>query len=466
MNDILAGLEATVLQVARLLRFDATSGEAAGVDVERAAPVRDLALLRDGELAVLVERLGMLRRQVDAVHARVAGEVAERSRTELGIDGFARRQGYRSAAGMLAFTGALSPGEAKRLLTVGVATAPTRRFSGEAGPARYPHVAAALRQGRIGVSQAGAIITLLERVAGHCTLVELERAERTLAEQAAGLTVAQLQRVIQRAEAYLLPDGLPDREDEHVQRRSLRIRHDRLGRVHLDAVLDPETAAPIVQAIEALVSECLRSSSGRTLGDAGVSGALPQMRADALAALCRHALACEHADVPTGGATVVVRVGLEQLQAGVGQATIDGLDAPISISAVRRLAADASVIPFVLGGASEPLDWGRTKRLFTPAQKLALLERDGGCASCGAPPGICQVHHIRWWQRDSGPTDLANGVVLCSACHHRVHRDEWDIAVDGPGLDATVWFTPPAHVDVARRPRAGGRRRYDYCPVA
>ena len=47
----------------------------------------------------------------------------------------------------------------------------------------------------------------------------------------------------------------------------------------------------------------------------------------------------------------------------------------------------AQVISCVLGGDSQILDWGRTKRLYTPTQRLALVERDGGCAMCGAPPG-------------------------------------------------------------------------------
>ncbi|MCT9819513.1 HNH endonuclease [Microbacterium sp. W1N] len=65
-----------------------------------------------------------------------------------------------------------------------------------------------------------------------------------------------------------------------------------------------------------------------------------------------------------------------------------------------------------------------------------------------------------WWGRDSGPTDLANGILLCTACHHRVHDDGWEIRIDGPGTAAQVWFLPPPWLDPARTPRPGGRRRY------
>ena len=124
------------------------------------------------------------------------------------------------------------------------------------------------------------------------------------------------------------------------------------------------------------------------------------------------------------------------------------------------MAADAQVIPCVLGGDSEILDWGRVKRLFTPAQKVALAERDGGCARCGAPPAWTHVHHLDWWERDRGPTDLANGVLLCTACHHTIHDEGWTITVEGTGTTARVWFLPPPWIDASRTPRLGGRARF------
>jgi hypothetical protein len=180
------------------------------------------------------------------------------------------------------------------------------------------------------------------------------------------------------------------------------------------------------------------------------------MRADILTDLCRHALDCTAA---TSGVktTVVVRMTRADLESGLGVGEIDGMPQPVSAGALRRAAADAEVIPAVLGGASEVLDWGRARRLFTPAQRLALVERDGGCAWCNAPPSWCEAHHFRWWERDAGPTDMTNAVLLCARCHHRVHRDGWEIEV----RDHAVRFIPPRSVDTARAPRVGGRERYN-----
>ena len=38
------------------------------------------------------------------------------------------------------------------------------------------------------------------------------------------------------------------------------------------------------------------------------------------------------------------------------------------------------------------------------------------------PLEYCELHHIRWWDRDAGPTALENCIRLCSYHHHETHR--------------------------------------------
>jgi 5-methylcytosine-specific restriction protein A len=377
----------------------------------------------------------------------------------------AKTQGYRNPTALIAATGGTSTGDAARLVKVGEATAPRRLLSGEQAPARHPHVAAALTAALLTERAAGAIIALLDRVAFRAGAEALDVAEKTLVAQAPGLTMDQLTRVLARAEAWLDPDGVAPREDEARADRFLTIREDR-GRIVIHAELDPASAAPFATAIQALVSAEMRATQ-----DAAASGAgdpdvprrsVKQMQADALVRLCEHALGCSETDLPLHGATVVVRIDHEDLVNDTGFATIDGITTPVSVATARRMAAGGGIISCVLGGDTQILDWGRTRRLFTPTQRLALTERDGGCAMCGAPPGHTKVHHIRWWARDAGPTDLNNGVLLCESCHHRIHDNGWDIRIDGTGIRAKVWFVPPPHVDPTRTPRLGGRARYDY----
>ena len=70
-----------------------------------------------------------------------------------------------------------------------------------------------------------------------------------------------------------------------------------------------------------------------------------------------------------------------------------------------------------------PPDLGRTRRLFTPAQRKALLVRDRTCRAegCDVPATWCEAHHLDPWHT-GGRTDLANGVLLCSHHHHRAHE--------------------------------------------
>jgi len=415
-------------------------------------------------LIALTEAIGAARRLLDAAAADVAAEVARQSRPELGSASLARQQGFRNPQSLVAATFGSTYGEASRLIRVGEAVASRVLLTGESAPARHPHVAEALRAGSIGKDAAAAIVSLLDRVAIRAGAARVDEAEQVLAAQAPGLTLDQLSRVLSRAEAHLDPDGVAPREDELRGSRGLHIREDRDGMVILTAKLDPEHAAPVKAAIEGIVAAELAAQ--RELDDSGDSDvprrSVPMMQADALATLCEHLLGCRQSDIPLQGAVVVVRVSLDDLQRGEGRATIDGLTAPVSVATVRRMAADAGVIPCVLGAEGEILDWGRRKRLFTRAQRLALVERDGGCVACGAPPGHAKVHHLRWWSRDAGPTDLDNGVLLCTSCHHRIHDSGWEIRIEGTGVSASVWLIPPPWVDPARRPRLGGRQRYDY----
>jgi hypothetical protein len=91
------------------------------------------------------------------------------------------------------------------------------------------------------------------------------------------------------------------------------------------------------------------------------------------------------------------------------------------------------------------------KRLATPYQRAAVLERDGGCAWCHAPASFCDVHHITSWEF-GGTTDLENLVAVCVSCHHQIHFGGWVIEVD----KGVVWFTPPASIDPERKKRKGG----------
>jgi len=457
----------------------------------------DASALGPDELMAVNRAFGALRRQVDVAYTSVAAEIARQSRRELGRDSLARKQGFASPASLISATSGSTIGDAVKVMRVAEATQPRVSLTGEELPARHPHVAAALRRGDIGVTASDDITKMLERVALRAEPGALDAAEKILVDCAPGLTPDQLHKAIARAEAGLDPDGLEPTEQKLRDGRYLFVREERDGSISIKGSLDPVSGAPVMALFTGLTTHAVRTRGrGATpsaeggaesarqgapddraatpfRGEAALADgadapdAVPaadersrtQIQADALVDICRHALGCDR--VATGPvATLIVRMGLDQLESRSGAIEIDGLDRPVSAGAARRLAADAQVIPHVLGSASETLDWGRATRLFTPIQKLALAERDGGCAFCGAPPAMCSAHHIAWWHRDHGRTDLADGVLLCTGCHHRVHDDGWDIRVEGRGVAARVWFIPPPWLDRDRTPRRAFSSRF------
>lgn len=442
----------------------------------------EVSAMTGPEVLGLSDRLGEVRRRLDSALVLVAAEVAARSRPEFGKDGLARRAGHRSPAKLIAAATGGHVGDAVRLLQVGEATRERTLLSGQAVPAAHPHVADALARGALSVSAAAAIAAMLDRVALRVPVSAREAAEKTIVAQAPRLTLDELHAVLRRAEAHLDPDGLAPAIDRMRGENSLTHAQDASGMTVITARLDPESAAPVIAAIEGIVTHQLRVSRGGNVRGGATSGrhdpadspppvapaekSVRRLRAEALATVCRHVLASESDALPAGvHTTVVVRMTLDQLRGEGGVATIDGSSSPIDAGTARRLAAAADVIPSVLGGDSEVLDWGRTRRHFTRAQRRALVERDGGCAFCGLPPAFAEAHHLRWWERDRGRTDLDNGILLCTGCHHRVHDDGWDIRIEAPPGGAatagTVWLVPPPFVDPAREPRLGGRRRFD-----
>ncbi|CAN5835289.1 hypothetical protein BH24ACT15_BH24ACT15_21820 [soil metagenome] len=129
----------------------------------------------------------------------------------------------------------------------------------------------------------------------------------------------------------------------------------------------------------------------------------------------------------------------------------------LSADTIRRLACDARLARAVVSATSQVLDLGRQTRTWTAAQHRAAVISFGGCAfpvidgqPCGRPPGWCDLHHVEYW-RKSGPTDQANGVLLCRRHHTAVHHNGWQMTYDQPTNTVTITKHRPDHPDTTRR---------------
>jgi hypothetical protein len=229
-------------------------------------------------------------------------------------------------------------------------------------------------------------------------------------------------------------DGqLQDEQDSRKRYVELSSGRDEGGIYRYELTVDTEGRAVLEAAIGPLSKP--QPEPGGTVDPRPVG----RRRGEALVEVCRRAVAAG-GQVPTATkAQLFVTMTFQELRDSQGAGRVVGsLDSGslLGPETVRRLACDAAIIPVVLGSGSEPLDVGRTQRLFTPAQLKALWLRDKHCTfpGCQVPAHWSDAHHL-WHWIDGGPTDLDNGALLCGRHHTIVHRDQLaGTVVDGQVL--------------------------------
>ncbi|WP_037148496.1 HNH endonuclease signature motif containing protein [Rhodococcoides fascians] len=128
---------------------------------------------------------------------------------------------------------------------------------------------------------------------------------------------------------------------------------------------------------------------------------------------------------------------------------------PISRFLAVLLTCDADLTPVIVDHHGVPLALGRTTRLASDDQRIALTIRDTCCVMCGRPAQWCQAHHVKFWE-DGGATDLNNLALVCGECHRLVHHGDWQLIM---GDDGHPYAIPPESVDPRRQPIPSYHRR-------
>ncbi|WP_419553201.1 DUF222 domain-containing protein [Candidatus Poriferisodalis sp.] len=95
---------------------------------------------------------------------------------------------------------------------------------------------------------------------------------------------------------------------------------------------------------------------------------------------------------------------------------------PVPAEILNNLSPDTRISGALFDTAGQPLWLGRSRRLATAAQQLAVAIRDRGCVLCRAPMHRCEYHHIDEWNADGGTTDPPNLAALCNDCHNGLHE--------------------------------------------
>jgi len=131
---------------------------------------------------------------------------------------------------------------------------------------------------------------------------------------------------------------------------------------------------------------------------------------------------------------IIIVIGYEKMYGDAEAAgictTIDGVPLPVDV--VRKMLVDANIYPLVLGGDGEVLDFGRSRRFFSAAQRKAAAVRDMSCgfADCDRPVRYADYHHCQPYS-EGGPTDIANEIPACPQCHDKLTNHGYRIERHG-----------------------------------
>lgn len=299
--------------------------------------------------------------------------------------------------------------------------------------ARWSHVGTALRDGVVNAAQAEVIATALDAMPDDLDPELVAKAGAQLVSDAGHFGPREL-RVLGRRVLDIVAPDLAEAHEERLLRAE-----ERRGRAETRVTFRPrgDGVTDLIARVPDHVADRLRAYldsftaprrghlDGPASGDVAVMS-LPRRRGEAFCAFLERVPA-DRLPIHGGTATsVVVTVDLDAIMRGVGVAGLS-TGGTMTATEVRRLACSANILPAVLGGAGEVLDLGRSRRLFSPGQRKALMIRDRRCRAedCDIPAAWCEAHHANQPWSSGGRTDLNDGQLLCSFHHHRAHDPGW-----------------------------------------
>lgn len=299
----------------------------------------------------------------------------------------------------------------------------------------------ALASGEVSPRHAAVIVQADRDLPTGVTPAQRRDVEAALVEKAKVLSPGALRRAARRSLAAVEADAvvvdahenaLVATEEERARERTSLTLHDNHDGTVTGRFTVPTAQGHLLRKILETMTAPRRARLGASQAQAGAPrgavGGWEHARGLAFCELVEH-LPTDHLH-PKTAATVVVSLDHDTLVGALKVAHLD-TGAELSAGEARRLACGARILPAVFGGASLPLDLGRSARLYSEAQRLALGLRHNTCAAdgCERPFAWCELHHLTPWSQ-GGETDLAEAVPLCHFHHQRIHdpgfRHRWD----------------------------------------
>lgn len=422
-------------------RFDAL---AAGLD---AVLDLDFSTLTGPEHLAVLERVERIRRRLPAVEHPVINQLAaEADPVELG----------GKLCWALADRLRISRGEARRRISDAADLGLRRGLTGEPLEPMLPATAVAQRTGEIGAEHVTVIRRFAAALPDHVDVETRGLAEAQLAGFARQYRPDELGKLAARLFDCLNPDGNFSDEDRARRRCLILGRQGADGMSPISGYLDPQARATVDAVLAKLAGPgmcnpadekpCVSGTPGQAAIDADTRSAA-QRNHDALTAMGRALLASgdlgQHNGLP---ASIVISVGLADLQAAAGKAVTGG-GTWLPVRDAIRLAGHADHWLRIFDGAKEVALF-HTRRIASPGQRIVLYARDRGCThpGCDVPAHLCEAHHVTDYKLRP-ETDVHGLTLRCGPHHKLITPGGWSTRQRADGRVETI---PPAHLDHGR----------------
>jgi hypothetical protein len=302
-----------------------------------------------------------------------------------------------------------------------------RRFDRAKTVETMPSLGQALQAGRVSGPHVDVVTSAMRGLEESQRAMLVDRQDQ-LALAAAALTRDEFARHVRREVKRLLHDDGVRRLEQ--QRRNTRLRSwvDRdTGMWCLRGEFDPKSGLLIGSRLQLMIDTLFHDKTPDTAPTDSVA------KQEHLAALAL--LQLTEGGGTKGRTELVVMVDATTLVKGEHPHTfVDcGMEIDLPVETVRRMAYSAEVfVPMLSAANGVNLYHGREKRLASAPQRRLLRAMYPTCMmpGCEVPFDRCEVHHLAFYGRDFGLTDIDAQGPLCKADHRKVHEGRVRLALD------------------------------------
>ena len=407
----------------------------------------EVDVLTGGQLVAALDELETLWCRLPAMRHRLLARLQAETTP--------KQMGAKSWKEVLRVRWRISTSEANRRLTEAAVLAPRQALTGPVLAPVLAATAAAQQRGVINGEHVEVIRKAIDKVPGFVDAATREQIEADWVRIAAGVGPKELKDLADLTVFLLDQDGpVPDDAERARKRGFSQGKQRRDGMTDVVGCLTPEARAvwEVIFAKYAAPGMCNpddpQPCTSGTPTQAQIDNdhrSLAQRQHDAMVAVGRIALMSGELGTLNGlPVSVIIRTTLQDLESRAGIGTT-GAGTVMPIADVIRLAGHANHYLAVFDGATgSALDLFRAKRIATPAQRIMLIARDGGCTKpcCTVGAYGSQVHHASTDWSKGGNTNINDLGLACGSDNRSVDDNGgWTTRINNRG--EVEWIPPP-----------------------